>query len=915
MPLGPALPLDVADALSRGWTVVTANQRATRWLRREFDAQQRAKGLKNWQPPQVLAWETWLQSVYRQMIWDGHATETLLNGAQEHALWRAVISEDASMSSLRPVDALAEAAASAWALLHAYRGRDRLKRYAGNSDTRVFAAWVTELERKLKRGECITAAQLPQRLNEAISARQVALPGALLLVGFDGTTPALDAVVNAASSVGVEVLKSAEGVPAISRRLVAMESEREELIACARWARQRLEQNPVTRIAVIVPAIEPVRADIEREFRNIVAPELNDVLGGAAAAPYEFSLGVPLAQMPLVTTALAILRWSVDALPLEQISSLLLSPYFAGGIRHDERLARAELDAFVLRRQRVLQPRFTADGLHRVAIRWPRSIEVPVLMSHLAALRSAFGAPELPLLGTHADWAETITDMLSAAGWTSGSDLNSAEFQTRRKWESALDEFATLDFDGQRVPFAKALDSLEYIASRTLFAPESRNVPIQIMGPLESAGSHFDSVWFLRASDAEWATTSSPNPLLPWQLQRDFGMPGAVPSRDMELAQRITRRIGASGAEIVFSYSRESADGPQRPSPILTDMGLESLRTPVDVWETTGAGTQPAIAAEILASEAEVPSPPDVVLRGGAAVLERQAACAFRAFAEMRLLSAPLDSRPLGMDARERGSLVHRVLELFWKQVHSQAALLKLGTEQRNAILDSCIQEAIGEKTRTIEPGWGSAYLDTERQRLRNLLQPWLDYEALKRSPFLVKAVENEHPDARIGPLRLRVKVDRVDSSLVENEPSGDIILDYKTGVAKPADWSGDRPDAPQLPLYAVMAGQQDIAGVAFAIVRPGGKMELRGFEARPDVLPKTGRQTGSLAEQVEQWGVVLEKLAEDFHSGKAEVRPKNYPETCRYCQQRLLCRLDISSLSADETEEPEEIFVEEDYG
>jgi hypothetical protein len=65
----------------------------------------------------------------------------------------------------------------------------------------------------------------------------------------------------------------------------------------------------------------------------------------------------------------------------------------------------------------------------------------------------------------------------------------------------------------------------------------------------------------------------------------------------------------------------------------------------------------------------------------------------------------------------------------------------------------------------------------------------------------------------------------------------------------------------------------------------------------------------------VEDWRAVLTSLAADFHGGKTDVRPKNYPETCRYCQQRLLCRLDVTTLSADETEDPDDAFVEEDYG
>src|SRR3569623_2132370 len=101
MPESSALPLQVVEVLERGWVVVTATQRAARTLRRAFEAQQRDRGLASWAPPQMLAWESWLHALYRQLVLEGCATDLLLNSAQEHALWRAVVSEDASTSSLR----------------------------------------------------------------------------------------------------------------------------------------------------------------------------------------------------------------------------------------------------------------------------------------------------------------------------------------------------------------------------------------------------------------------------------------------------------------------------------------------------------------------------------------------------------------------------------------------------------------------------------------------------------------------------------------------------------------------------------------------------------------------------------------------------------------------------------------------
>ena len=84
------------------------------------------------------------------------------------------------------------------------------------------------------------------------------------------------------------------------------------------------------------------------------------------------------------------------------------------------------------------------------------------------------------------------------------------------------------------------------------------------MGPLEAAGSTFDAIWFLRSGELSWPMPRSSNPLLPWPLQRELGMPGTDAQRDAEHARRMTERIAESAATVVFSYAMESAEGRQR---------------------------------------------------------------------------------------------------------------------------------------------------------------------------------------------------------------------------------------------------------------------------------------------------------------------------------------------------------------
>jgi ATP-dependent helicase/nuclease subunit B len=562
-------------------------------------------------------------------------------------------------------------------------------------------------------------------------------------------------------------------------------------------------------------------------------------------------------------------------------------------------VAHAAFDASELRRARLLRPVISIAGLITTLRRSRRRPQLTGLVDALESLVHA-GTKSRQELRPHAVWADLIRERLQAARWGRAEGEDSIEFQTRQKWESALDELATLDFDGVRVPFDQALGELERLTQQTMFAPESHHAPVQVIGPLEAAGSSFDALWFLGAGDLGWPVKSAVNPLLPWALQRDLGMPGADPALEDARAQRITQRIAESAAQVVFSYATETTEGVQRPSPLLQSLHLE----PVTIEQISPSAFEIApVELEEYSDLTPLPLVPDHAIQGGAEILKLQAACGFRAFAERRLGSAELREIELGMDAAERGSVVHRVLEHFWNEVRSQAALRSMSKEVRAALLAQSIEHGLRRATTTSTPGWEEAYVDLQRARLATLLGPWLDLE-LERDPFSVKFSEEESRDVQIGPLRLNLRVDRVDVT-----EEGEIILDYKTGGAKSSQWQSDRPDEPQLPLYAVLTTAAEpetpLADVAFAQIRAGNDMAFESFRRRITTEKETAKRRAlPLEEQLVEWRRVLEDLANAFHRGDARVDPKSYPTTCAHCAQRILCRLNPAAFDEDFDEE-----------
>ena len=98
-----------------------------------------------------------------------------------------------------------------------------------------------------------------------------------------------------------------------------------------RWIRGFLEANrakePGARVALLLPNPAERRAEIEGVLREMLAPELQSVDADLSSTPWEFSSGAALSSTAIIADAFAMVRWTQEAMPLERVSSLLLSPY------------------------------------------------------------------------------------------------------------------------------------------------------------------------------------------------------------------------------------------------------------------------------------------------------------------------------------------------------------------------------------------------------------------------------------------------------------------------------------------------------------------------------------------------------------------------------------------------------------
>lgn len=874
----------VMDALGRGAAVVAASPRAARALRLNHAREQRAAGHQVWPSPAIFDWDSWLRNLWQNYAFATPDAPLLLSPLQERALWTRVQREDA-LPVLSP-ESMAALAMEAWSLLSSFCAHPARRHSWDPGDAERFRHWAQEFDRECAAQGWLSLSQLESRLCGA-PAEVLALPPEICLIGFDRFTPAQTEFLNFLRARGIAIAEHVPEPRESQRSWLVAGSHRDEIAACAAWARQILLDQPHARIGIIAPAISSSRGEIERAFRRALLPSADDIRSSSSALPFEFSLGQPLADVPAIRAALLLLRWIVRPLPNEESSWLLLSGFLADTGTHHLDLARREAD----RRERgLLIPERSLAGFHASLNGAP---VLRPLAERLENLLQAVDANHvLDQARQPSAWSELIQLLLEGIGWPGERASDSVQFQALQRWQRVLDEIAILDFDGSTLTLPDFLDLLELHAGETIFTPESADAPVQILGPLESAGQQFDAIWFLSADDAHWPAPGRPHPLVPPAVQRQYGMPHATPQDNWDLAHTVTTRLLRSAPQIVFSYAQRDADAELRPSPLLADLFPRNLEPQSAV--ALVAASEPACRAQLEPiPDGTVPLPwPSERHAGGADVLKRQAACPFQSFATKRLGSEPLDDLDWGFTPAERGALLHKILEgLFSRSLHTRDELFAaLNAQELPGLLDAHIEDVFRDFAH-VSGAWQEAYLAAEKRRLRARLEEWLACEA-QRLPFTVEATERKLASVRIGDLLLDLRADRIDLL-----PDGSrLLIDYKTGRISSAAWSGDRPDEPQLPLYAVCGNVENLSGVLFAKIRAGetgfdGRVRDARTQLFADLKPTRKLVTDPFTPAMrDAWSHALQALAQEFLQGESAVSPRE-PEVCRNCPLPALCR------------------------
>jgi ATP-dependent helicase/nuclease subunit B len=861
------------EALGLGHTVVTGNNRLARTLRKTYDRQQAAAGAIAWASPRLLSWGAW-----QRHLWDesrlaaGSATTGVcLSDAATAFLWHKAVEAHEGGTSNLPVAQLARSARRAWGVLVDWQAVAAEEWTAAglSPDQQAFLRWSNEFRRLCDEHAVVDPEQVVVGLLVDAENGLFDAAGPLHFAGCDDLPPLRTELLASLGRRGVEITLHPATTQQVAIEGCPFDSAEAEILAAARWARKEYAASPDAAIAVIVPDLATRAAAIRRTFYDVFSPDwrLHNVTAGL---PLNLSYGYPLADAPIVHTALQILELLDGDCDFDAFSLVLRSPWLRGGRSEAALRALVEID---LRDE--LPPEFPLqDALWRCQRGAPQfAASLEILIAHAAES------------GRHdaGSWAHWFTNVLQAIGWPAKEELDSESWQTLQAWNEALGIFAASGQVLGSMSRPMARRALSRLLQERLFQPEGSGEGVQVMGILEAAGHGFDKLWVCGMARELWPPAGKPNPFIPLDLQRRLSLPDSSAAVTLDYNAALTTRFLASSKMSIVSWPAQLDGEALVPSPLVGEFKPFADDSDADpLWNELQLES---ISAEKLCDDPPPPWETGRVVRGGVSVLNRQAISPLNAFIERRLGATEINRPVVGINAMQRGNITHRALELFYAATPTRTQAAALGDTERRAVIRAALEEAVkglpGIRARFVR-NLADREIDIQLERIEEFLA--LDFV---RDDFEVIEREQLH-EVCIGPLAFRLKLDRLDA-LTDGSL---VVIDYKTGGVNRQSWNPAAPRDVQLPLY-VTAFVPDAAAIAFAQVATVGiaydgvgheDVGIRGVRSpgKKQVVqvryqhPQSGELIESWEELRQEWARVLEVLAAAFAAGDFRLDPRN---------------------------------------
>jgi RecB family exonuclease len=717
-------------------------------------------------------------------------------------------------------------------------------------------------------------ARLLNHVAQGLDSGRLPPPENVIWAGFDFPSSSEESLRKILARRGRLTRLTLPGTEYFDGPALALTDRKQEVFWVAGQVVRAARDISLDRIGLVIPDTTAYGALVERALNQILGPN-------GAEFYFRMTPRLTLADRPLVRAGLAPLRAASRPVEPADLLDLIDSPYFTAWQKPvTDRLGVDHLwrkrDVFGSVRNFVGVLDQTQTSALRLA---------PEGRSLDAVLEPLLGGGRRPL----AAWTEDLRRVWAELGL----DVPEEDRADENALDSVLTRLAK-DLGGLAVDREGFRDWLEAALQKTPAPPEGiERAGVQVMLAEEARGLAFDRLFVLGLDGRSWPRPVRPLPLLsPAERSQVLGQ---TPQSEYRFSKRTLEVIMAGAREVTLTRPENDGDEPL-PASILWPGDTDRIR--VAPWLTP----DPAwLRARVFCDgwQGRAQSRPDFMDRPAPGLvpekirvtsLEAALTCPSRFLAQVILGLEPLEEPQAGVTPRERGSVLHRVLQAFTSRLRTEN--IDLESNEAETRLVECVDQVLGRKLD--DPTWlveRSRWLDDP-----GVLKQWLEVERdHRRQGWRTIGEEMDFTDLVVDEagLSLTGRIDRIDL----HDQHGILCWDYKTGRVPGGPDVFDRLLEPQLPAYVEALRQG--ACLLPESCRPAtesGQIRAAYFELSSfkNILPKL------LDHGSEDWSAVAQRLREvlgelfaPLHDGLYPARPSEIldaEKTCQDCPYRLLC-------------------------
>ena len=831
--------------------------------------------------PPIYSLNRWLNKEFQEfcMVSQIDKIYSILNGIEEKILWKKIIKRDLKEQKIqkKQVDNITEKVISADKIIRQYKIKNtELKAYEHNSEEQgKFNKWLNQFDSYCKQKSLVSKLSFIEFFIEIQKEHNIIKKQKLLLVGFDNLNPLYEdlvSVLNKTNSLNDYEYKE-EKIE--HQQKIECENAEDEIKEIIIWIKQNFKK----KLLIISPALSKYQIKLQNELDRQIQPDIYNEYNKKKI--YNSNLQRPLSKEPIVTAAINLLKLNnPQQITLKNFyESLMFNNWIDtdgfndreqfGNYINDKKIPKITINLIIkLIKNDTKVKHLNLDSLENTMI--------------LISKNQTLWGKKKKLK----DWVFLTEEYWKEIKIFEINNLLSFENSNIYDLFKSLNQVSNNQIIDELIIFEEYLDILLTQLESWPATNEKDNSYIDINGFEENQMKKYDAIWVMNMNINYCPGKRPFNPFIPIKLQKKYHVFDEVYTKKIE-AMRL-KRLKKLSANITISYSRKDGETKLIPSNGYFDE-LKPKKSFPEKNKTKNYECEEIedyLAPVILGSEISV--------SGGFRSLENYNICPAWAFYENRLhANSFYEDEQDEISKKDRGNLIHELLERFWKEFKNSTNLAKMSEKILQQNIDTLINQVI-LTFKENKPYLTSRQIKLESHYLKNIAYQWLSFEKINRPSF--KVIESEEKyKINIDRITFNVKIDRID----EYEDGSKLLIDYKTGNEESiSKWTKSPISSLQIPIYITFTGINNIsaAGIGYIHNRNLKLVGLSRYSQDPKdadlkdctLSKKDGGQWQNL---INSWHKDIYELASGYLSGNASVAYKKESDL-KYCAVRSLLRL-----------------------